>query len=149
MGDRQANLAHAVALLEAQGIEIVRSSSTYRTAAWGKTDQPDFFNQAIEVATALSPEQLLETCLKAEKQLGRKRLEKWAERVIDIDILFYGDATVDVEGLTVPHPQIQNRRFTLLPMVELAPEFIHPIFQKTMKILLAECADPLAVERIS
>ena len=148
-GDRKAALDTACDTLNESAGKIVRRSSIYRTSAWGNTDQPDFYNQAIEIATPLSPDDLLKTCLEAETRMGRKRLEKWGERLIDIDILFYDNVVLSHETLQVPHPHIPFRRFTLAPLAEIAPDFVHPSLDKSITQLLDECQDPLAVERMT
>lgn len=147
-GDRKMALQTARERLADKAGKIIQASSVYRTGAWGNTEQPDFFNQAIEIATPLSPDDLLKACLEAETGMGRKRLEKWGERVIDIDLLFYGDVVLSHETLQVPHPHIPFRRFTLAPLAEIAPEFVHPSLDKTVRQLLEECHDSLPVERI-
>jgi 2-amino-4-hydroxy-6-hydroxymethyldihydropteridine diphosphokinase len=147
-GNRKAALEKACHLLSQKAGEIKKTSALYRTAAWGNTDQPDFFNQAIEIATPLSPDELLNTCLETESQMGRQRLEKWGERLIDIDILFYDNVVLQHEALQIPHPHIPFRRFTLVPLAEIAPDFVHPSLDKPVRQLLDECKDPLPVDRI-
>lgn len=124
---------------------ILYSSKVYETAAWGIQDQPDFLNQVITLNTHIDPQSLLEKLLSIETALGRQRKVKWGERIIDLDILFYGDEVIDDEHLTVPHPGIPSRRFTLLPLQEIAPKLIHPTLNKTIEELLAECPDKLEV----
>jgi 2-amino-4-hydroxy-6-hydroxymethyldihydropteridine diphosphokinase len=148
LGDRSANLRAAANLLTKSAGPIITSSSIYKTAAWGLTAQPEFYNQALEIATALSPDQLLNTCLEIENQLGRKRLEKWGERSIDIDILFYDDTIVRQEHLQIPHPQIPFRRFTLVPLAQIAGDYHHPSMHKSITQLLHECPDDLPVTKI-
>lgn len=153
LGDRQKHLSDAIARIDSFA-SVLRKSSIYITGAWGNTNQPDFLNQVIEVDTALSPEHLLQDILKVEAIMGRNRIEKWGARTIDIDILFFRDNIVSAEdleghvGLTIPHPQIQNRKFTLVPLRELAPEFVHPLFKKSIARLDDECTDNLKVTRL-
>src|SRR5690349_22735984 len=132
LGDRMANLSAARDYIQQNAGTIIKQSSIYKTAAWGKTDQPDFYNQAVVLDTALSPHELLDTVLGIENVMGRKREEKWGARLIDIDILFYGEMVVTKPQLTIPHPGIPHRRFVLQPMAEIAGEFIHPELRKTV-----------------
>ncbi len=127
---------------------IIRSSSIYKTAPWGNTNQQDFFNQVLLVDTNLSPEQVLQTALAIEQSMGRIRTEKWAPRIIDIDILFYGDEIINRPNLIVPHPLLHERRFTLAPLAEIAPLFMHPILHKNIELLLGECSDNCLVEKM-
>lgn len=150
LGDRQKHLSDAIARI-ASFASVLRKSSIYITGAWGNANQPDFLNQVIEVDTALAPEQLLQNILEVEATMGRNRIEKWGARTIDIDILFFRDNIVSTDGLaglTIPHPQIQNRKFTLVPLRELAPEFVHPLFKKSVARLDDECTDDLKVTRL-
>jgi 2-amino-4-hydroxy-6-hydroxymethyldihydropteridine diphosphokinase len=127
--------------------EIECSSSIYVTAAWGNTNQPDFLNQVIIVKTTLSATTTLTTILNIENKMGRIRTEKNAPRIIDIDILFFNNDVITTPSLTVPHPEIANRKFVLIPLTELTPHFIHPVLQKNMKELLHICTDALAVKK--
>lgn len=144
-GDPVRNLDVAREQIVAQVGVITKQSSLYRTAAWGIEEQPDFLNQVLEIATALTPEVLLEKILAIELAMGRVRTKKWGPRLIDIDLLFYGGEVRDTKSLILPHPGIPERRFTLLPLSEIAPEFIHPMLKKTVVDLLRECSDPLEV----
>ncbi|MGD1840808.1 MAG: 2-amino-4-hydroxy-6-hydroxymethyldihydropteridine diphosphokinase [Thermonemataceae bacterium] len=146
LGDRSAYLTRAKTLLQEKVGRIAEQSLIYQTAAWGRTAQPDYFNQIVIVDTSLSPIQLLTTTQQIETTLERQRLEKWGARTIDIDILYYNQDIVEEPNLIVPHPRIATRRFTLVPLVELAPDFIHPILHKTQKKLLENCEDPLQVK---
>lgn len=145
MGDRLQNLHQAITLLSAACGPVIQQSAVYETAAWGKTDQAAFLNQALLLTTELSAQELITTVLSVEEQLGRHRFEKFGPRVIDIDIMFYNEDIINEPHLTVPHPQMQNRRFALIPLNELAPSFVHPVLKKTMKELLIECKDELPV----
>ncbi|MET0168828.1 MAG: 2-amino-4-hydroxy-6-hydroxymethyldihydropteridine diphosphokinase [Aliihoeflea sp.] len=123
LGDPKAAMAAALRILDAQpDIAVFRVSSLYRTPPWGVTAQPDFLNAVAQVETTLSPRQLLEACLDAERQLKRVRDERWGPRAIDLDILIFGDIHIDEEGLSVPHPRIGERAFVLVPLLEIAPE---------------------------
>ncbi|BDD03832.1 2-amino-4-hydroxy-6-hydroxymethyldihydropteridine diphosphokinase [Aureibacter tunicatorum] len=147
LGDKRAMLCQAIEKLSQQ-LEIVSKSSLYETDAWGIEDQPSFYNCVLHVKSRLQPQNLLQLCLEIEKELGRKRIVKWGERIIDIDILYYNDVILDEPELKIPHPYIQERMFTLIPMAELAPDFVHPVFGLTQKELIAECPDTLEVRRV-
>ncbi len=148
IGDKKHNLLQARELINERIGEIIVPSAIYQTSAWGKEDQDDFLNQVLAVDTVLNPEQLLAQCLDIEKDLGRVRFEHWGERLIDIDILYYEDQVITSQRLTIPHPEIQNRKFTLVPLIEIAPNYIHPKLNQTNKNLLALCKDPLEVIKI-
>jgi 2-amino-4-hydroxy-6-hydroxymethyldihydropteridine diphosphokinase len=148
-GDRLATLLEAGRMINERIGQMVRSSSIYTTQAWGQTDQADFLNQVIEIESGLTAEDVLNHALKIEKHLGRKRIEKWGPRVIDIDILYVNDDVIKTNTLVVPHPQIPFRRFTLAPLAEIAPEFVHPALGKNQAQLLGECADTLEVTKLS
>lgn len=149
IGDRLQNLHQAIALLSATCGPVIQQSAVYETAAWGKTDQAAFLNQALLLTTSLTPQELITTILSVEEQLGRRRMEKNGPRVIDIDIIFYNDLVMQVPNLTIPHPQLQNRRFVLVPLQEVAPAFVHPVFLKTITELLEDCKDNLAVKKFT
>jgi 2-amino-4-hydroxy-6-hydroxymethyldihydropteridine diphosphokinase len=123
IGDPASAMAAALRILDQDAhTEVVAVSSLYRTPPWGKTDQPDFLNAAAEIATSHSPRALLALCLDAERALKRQRRERWGPRVIDIDILVFGDRTVHEAGLDIPHPRMLERAFVLAPLAEIAPE---------------------------
>ena len=145
MGNREEHLALAREAIKKHCGEIKSVSSIYETAAWGKTDQPRFLNQVLQLETRLTPRQLLNRLLKIEEQIGRKRNEKYGPRIIDIDILFFNHQVYDSPSLKIPHPEIQNRRFVLTPMVEIAPGLVHPVLKKTMTDLLSATTDHLEV----
>jgi len=146
-GDRAANLEKARTSISALG-NIISLSSTYETEAWGKNDQPAFYNQVMEISTKLDPASLLSAILAIEIKLGRIREERWGPRIIDIDVLFYGAVIMDIKDLTLPHPGIPGRRFILLPMNEIASQFVHPALRKNISTLLSECVDNLKVEKV-
>jgi 2-amino-4-hydroxy-6-hydroxymethyldihydropteridine diphosphokinase len=143
LGDRRNVLVKARGLVHKLAGDVVQSSEIYETDAWGKTSQPSFFNQVLEIRSTLSPNELLATLHQIENMLGRVRREKWGARTIDIDILYYGDLILIEEQLKIPHPEIPARRFTLVPLVEIAAEFINPSHLKSNVDLLAECEDNL------
>ena len=145
LGDRRKKLSDAGELINKQAGEIIKYSGVYETAAWGKTSQPAFLNQVIEISSQLTPGQLMSTIHLIENKLGRVRREKWGERIIDIDVLYFGNTILNDQHLTIPHPEIASRRFTLVPLVEIAPDFIHPLLLKSNSALLEECKDELTV----
>lgn len=122
LGDPVAAFAAALARLRVHAaVEVKAVSSVWRTAPWGKLDQPEFRNMAVLIETSLSAEDLLSLCLAIERESGRERRERWGPRTLDIDILTYGDETIDRPGLQVPHPRIAERGFVLAPLTEIAP----------------------------
>jgi 2-amino-4-hydroxy-6-hydroxymethyldihydropteridine diphosphokinase len=149
LGNRKENLSKAVSLITEQCGSLTRSSSIYETEAWGKTDQPSFLNQALEISTSLNARQLLRKILKIEKEMGRTRMEKLGPRIIDIDILLFGNEIHDLRFLKIPHPEMQNRRFVLVPLAEIDPTLQHPVLKKTTAELLEECPDNLQVSKVS
>jgi 2-amino-4-hydroxy-6-hydroxymethyldihydropteridine diphosphokinase len=147
LGDRRENLGHAAKMIAAKVGTVLLASSLYETEAWGVTDQPPFLNQVLLVETKLDPKQVLEAILAIEREMGRKRMEKFGPRTIDIDILFFNDVVMHENSLTIPHPQLHLRRFTLAPLNEIAPQFVHPVFNKSISHLLEQLADPLVVKK--
>lgn len=150
-----ANLGEPLTQLEAArhllGVdlgEIVAMSSIYRSEAWGVVDQPDYYNQVLHISTNLDAPRTLEICQHIEETLGRVRKEKWGARLIDIDILYFNTDIIDTERLKVPHPHLQQRRFALLPLCEIAPNYKHPVLALTNHELLQNCIDTLSVTRI-
>ena len=147
-GNRQLWLDNAIELLGQNAGVILKMSSRYETKAWGISEQPDFINMCLQLQTSLSAIELLHTILQTETTLGRVRDIKWGPRTIDIDILFYENAIINSEGLLIPHPHLQERRFILMPLIDIAPCHIHPVLNKRVNELLKECTDELAVSVI-
>ncbi|MVN89763.1 2-amino-4-hydroxy-6-hydroxymethyldihydropteridine diphosphokinase [Mucilaginibacter aquatilis] len=148
LGNRQMFLQQAADYISAQVRSIQTKSGVYETQSWGKTDLPDYLNQVLLIQTQLSAEDLLNNILAIELLLGRERLEKWGARTIDIDILFYGDEIINKPNLVVPHPELHNRRFTLEPLAEIAPNFVHPLLQTTINELKNDLQDKSDVKKI-
>jgi 2-amino-4-hydroxy-6-hydroxymethyldihydropteridine diphosphokinase len=132
VGDRTANIERACRLIgEIDGVRVVRRSSLIETAPVGYKDQPDFINAVVEIGTSLAPRELLEAVKEIERRMGRIPAPRYAPRVIDIDILLFGDRVIDEPGLTIPHPRMHERRFVLGPLAEIAPEAVHPVLRKS------------------
>ena len=132
LGNRKEILDKAIELIIQKIGVIVSQSKDYETKPWGVTDQPDFLNLAITIHTKLKPLEILEQTQAIENQLGRVRKEKWGARLIDIDLMFYGNEIIDEPNLKVPHPLMQERDFALIPLAEIAPDFVHPVFGETV-----------------
>ena len=145
IGDRKKSLKVAAALVEKRIGKIIRSSKIYETDAWGIMNQPSFYNQVLIVESDFSANKVMQRILKIEKEMGRIRTIKNAARIIDIDILFFNNETVNKQNLIIPHPEIANRRFVLVALNELVPEMIHPVLKKSIADLLSICKDPLKV----
>lgn len=144
LGDRSANLQAAWDALPPQ-VQPLRASPIYETAPWGFAAQPDFLNQVFEAQTRLAPLELLAHVKQIETRLGRIPTFRNGPRVIDIDILFYGDQIITLPGLSLPHPRIQERAFMLIPLRDLAPNLLHPILNQSIRQLAAQ-VDPTGVE---
>lgn len=143
-GDRARLVEQAVNFLNlADGIKIIRTSALYETEPWGVKEQNWFLNIAVEIKTSLSPQDLMVKCLNIEQMLGRNREKetRWGERPIDIDIIFYDNALIDSQILTLPHPRMHLRAFVLVPLLELVPDFVHPVLNKTISQIYDELAD--------
>ncbi len=147
MGNSKAQLNKAIGNIEKLIGQVTGKSSLYSTAAWGKTKQPDFLNQVIIVETDLTALQTIQSILNIEKKMGRIRTVKNAPRIIDIDILFFNKEIIDQKELNIPHPQLQNRRFVLVPLNQLSPNLQHPLLKKSVHQLLINCIDKLNVKK--
>ncbi len=145
LGNRTENLKMAIHAIELHLGIIIKQSSIYETKPWGKGDQPDFLNQVILIHANKRPQDCLHLLSSIEDQMGRKREEKWGARIIDLDLLYVNESIIHTDELTLPHPGIPHRRFVLAPLVEIAPDFIHPELKKNQKRLLHECQDLLEV----
>ena len=148
LGEPLKQLEKARELLQNRLGEIRTSSSIYESEAWGIEDQPIFYNQVLELITEQDKENSLHICQVIENELGRVREKKWGARLIDIDILYYNDEIYHSSTLTIPHPYIQERKFTLIPLTEIAKDFVHPKFNLTQEQLLLNCTDTLDVKKI-
>lgn len=150
IGDKLGNIEKAVKLLKnLQGTEILKLSSVYETEPWGKSSSEDYYNSAAMIDTQLSAGELLKSLKRIEAEAGRTANEKWSDREIDIDLLFYGNEVHENEKLKIPHPEIENRKFVLIPMKEIAPDFVHPLLNKSITELLNETKDTLRVKRLN
>ncbi|ODN31111.1 2-amino-4-hydroxy-6-hydroxymethyldihydropteridine diphosphokinase [Fervidobacterium thailandense] len=145
LGDRLENLRAALGEIS-EFCDIISVSKVYETKPYGKTDQPDFLNCVAEIDTDLTPSELLEALLNVERSLGRVRTEKWGPRVIDLDILFYGNLVIRTPELVVPHYDFENRIFFVLPMRELNAHFVHPVLKTSMEKLYQKLLDEASAE---
>jgi len=148
LGNRELFLEQAAVHINAEAGEVVQRSGVYETQSWGKTDEPDYLNQVLLINTTLGAKNLLNKLLNIELLLGRERQQKWGSRTVDIDILFYNNEIINEPGLTIPHPELHKRRFTLEPLDEIAPGLMHPVLKKTVKTLKSELQDKLEVKKI-
>jgi len=149
LGDRQLLLQTAIQQIELEAGHIQSISSIYETAPWGTQSQNGYLNQAVCIETNSTPFELLATLQKIEIDLGRTRNIRWEDRVIDIDILLYENEIINSPTLTIPHPEMQNRKFALVPVCEIASEWIHPILFSDIKTMLEKCEDEGKIEPFS
>jgi 2-amino-4-hydroxy-6-hydroxymethyldihydropteridine diphosphokinase len=148
VGDREAHLHEALERLGSGLVTVRRRSAIYRTDPVEVTDQEEFLNQVVAAETDLAPAALVANLLEVERTMGRVRTRDKGPRVIDLDLLLHGDAVVRQEGVEVPHPRLHLRRFVLVPLAEIAPELVHPVFHLTAKQLLERCPDHSRVRRL-
>ena len=149
LGDKQFNLNQAMEYISKNCGAVIEKSGVYTSTAWGYESENVFYNQCLKIETQLAPDQLIDTLLSIEKDMGRTRESSgYTDRMMDIDVLFYDSMRINTDKLIVPHPRIEERRFVLAPMAELAPDFIHPLLNQSMKVLLEECTDKGTARRI-
>jgi 2-amino-4-hydroxy-6-hydroxymethyldihydropteridine diphosphokinase len=148
LGNRFENLERAIELISTFIGDVLKKSDIYETAPWGVKGQPNYYNQVLEIETDLDAEDLLLSTQQIEEKMGREDKGKLLPRVIDIDILYFDNQVINQKNLIIPHPQLPHRRFTLVPLVEIAPTYLHPSLKKTNLDLLNSCPDQLAVFKI-
>ena len=149
LGDRQQFLNEATWLLQERAGTILKHSSIYETEPWGHTNKNNFLNQVLLVETSLNPYELLKVIKAIETKLGRiRKAQRYNTRCIDIDILFYNDEVYFSDNLVIPHPRLHDRMFTLVPLNEIAPDYLHPILKKTIRELINDCDDKLSVRKL-
>jgi 2-amino-4-hydroxy-6-hydroxymethyldihydropteridine diphosphokinase len=148
MGERMNHLERACVEIERELGKIIQRSSIYETAPWGNIDQEKFLNRIIKIHSSIGAEQMMERILLIEKKMGRVRTKKWEPRMIDIDILFYDNEIISTDNLVIPHPGLHLRKFTLVPLAELMPGYIHPVLKKSISDLLHDLNDSLEVKKM-
>ncbi|MFQ5441384.1 MAG: 2-amino-4-hydroxy-6-hydroxymethyldihydropteridine diphosphokinase [Thermodesulfobacteriota bacterium] len=151
LGDRARNCLKAIGLIEENSgrVRLVRKSPFYETEPWGLTEQPPFVNAVIEVATGLEPRPLLAFLKGIEEEMGREGAARWGPRRIDLDIIFFGRRVLRERGLVIPHPRMNERAFVLVPLADIAPGFIHPVFKKTVTAMKGALKDTGSVKRLA
>ena len=150
LGNRESNLKEVVKEIEEHIGQVLQTSSVYETAPWGFTAENDFLNMVLKVETVNSPSGLLKRVLMIESMLGRIRNEEqYTSRIIDIDILLYGDQVIDEKNLRIPHPLMHERNFVLVPLCEIAPELVHPVKGKSIRVLLEDCIDKTKILKLT
>ncbi|HMK55169.1 MAG TPA: 2-amino-4-hydroxy-6-hydroxymethyldihydropteridine diphosphokinase [Dissulfurispiraceae bacterium] len=140
LGDKEGYCRDAVERMAPEGVRVRKISRPYCTKPWGVEDQPYFVNMAVEAETDLSPELLLSALKKIEIEMGRQAGERWGPRLIDLDILFYGDSIISLPELEIPHPLMHKREFALLPLLEIAPDLLHPVLKASIRQLVNSLA---------
>ena len=148
LGDRLGQLNRGLEKLARIGT-ISAISAVYETAPWGISQQPEFWNQAVRLETGLSPTDLMAGLKEIEKECGRQENLRWGPREMDIDILLFGLQKLNLPELNIPHPRLQDRKFALIPLAEIAPNLVHPVFGRTIRELLKACTDNLSVNIIN
>jgi 2-amino-4-hydroxy-6-hydroxymethyldihydropteridine diphosphokinase len=151
LGDRDQNLAMALRSIGAKIGKVLVTSPVYETEPWGFDTDQNFLNMALEIATTLTPHEVLQQCLSIEASLGRVRQNQtgaYTSRTIDIDVLFYGQQIIQDKQLTLPHPHLHQRRFILEPLCAIAPQFEHPVLKQTIAQLMQHCSDPCRVKQL-
>ena len=146
LGERELLLQDAIAAVEDRVGKVVEKSKVYESTPWRVEGQDNYLNQIIKVKTEMLADVVLSTILDVEKDLGRIRIEKWGERLIDIDIIFYNDAIIETAQLCVPHKHMHERMFVLTPLHNIAPDMVHPKYNKTVEELLKQCTDTQLVK---
>lgn len=144
-GNLSLNMECALTMITQYAGDIKNTSFIYETEAWGKIDQPAYYNQVIELNTTLDANSLMQKLLQIEKMMGRERTEKWAPRLIDLDILYFNNEVINEPDLKIPHPHLHERRFTLVPLSEILPDMLHPVLKRSNKNLLESLTDALKV----
>ena len=139
--NRTQMISDAIKLISIEAGDVLATSNLYESSALGLEAQPPFINQAIVISTQLLPKQLLNTCQEIEKTIGRIKTEKWGPRIIDIDILYFDDCIVNDIDLKIPHPYLPDRRFSLVPLAEISPNWVHPTLNKNTLQMLSDCLD--------
>ncbi len=149
IGDRLSYLEKAETEITVELGRIVRQSSIYETASWGNTSQENFLNRVLIIESTLAANEMMKKIISIEEKMGRRRTAKWEPRIIDIDILFFNNEIISKEDLIIPHPHLHERKFTLIPLTELIPDYLHPVLKKSVAELLSGLNDPLEVKKIS
>jgi 2-amino-4-hydroxy-6-hydroxymethyldihydropteridine diphosphokinase len=148
LGERSEILFQACEKISRTVGKIVTYSSVYETEPWGNHQQPWFYNQALTVDTSLSAFEIISAAMEIEKSCGRERQERWGPRMLDIDLLMYGQEIYQTDELTLPHPRLPHRKFTLVPLAEIAPQLVHPVLRITVEEMLQACTDRLTVRKV-